>query len=377
VAEVVHLTSVHIATDTRIFQKQLKTLKEDGYRVSLIAPGTEDLVLDGIPVLHIPVYKNRLSRFIFGAWHVYRRAKALNADLYHFHDPELATVGLALRMSGKKVIYDVHEDMPRQLYDKEYLPSWIVRPLSWVLEKFELFAARRFNGIITVTQAIHARFPGEKAVMVQNFPILSQYLAIDTANYLLRPQTVIFMGVIQDIRGITEVVEAMEEVAGKHPEAKFRLIGRIEPDSYRKQLEGMPGWMHVSAIGWLSQDEVNSYLEQARVGVVTYHPYPNHIEAQPNKLFEYMAAGLPVIASDFPLWRNIVDEYRCGLLVDPRSPGQVREAILWMLDHPDAAAEMGRRGREAVIKHFNWDTEAGYLRELYARVLGDPNPGAE
>lgn len=367
--EIVHLTSVHIPTDTRIFQKELKTLRSSGYKVMLIAPGSEDQVLDGITVRHIPIYPNRLVRFVMGPWTIYRLARKMNADIYHFHDPELVTAGLALKMGGRRVIYDVHEDMPRQLYDKEYLPSWIVKPLSFILEKFELFAASRFDGIVTVTPTINRRFPVNKTVMVQNFPILNHYLEINTETYLSRPNVVIFMGVIQDIRGITEVVEAMKNVGEVYTDAEFRLVGKIVPDSYRQVLAVMEGWKYVRSIGWLSQQEVNTHLEQARIGVVTYHPYPNHIEAQPNKLFEYMAAGLPVIASDFPLWRNVVERFKCGLLVNPESSTEVEEAVSYLLSHPEEAAEMGRRGRQAVIDHFNWDSEAENLKKLYIRVL--------
>lgn len=367
--EIVHLTSVHIPTDTRIFQKELKTLKASGFKVTLIAPGTDDQIIDGIPVLHIPVYQNRLIRFIMGPLKAYRRARKLNADLYHFHDPELVTAGLALKIAGKRVIYDVHEDMPRQLYDKDYLPGWIIKPLSYILEKFELFAAGRFDGIVTVTPTINRRFSADKAVLVQNFPILNHYLEIKTDNYLTRPNMVIFMGVIQDIRGITEVTKAMATIGGDFPGVEFRLIGKIVPDSYKQLLSQMEGWKYVNSIGWLSQQEVNTHLEQARIGVVTYHPYPNHIEAQPNKLFEYMAAGLPVIASDFPLWRNVVDTCKCGLLVDPESVSDVEKAVSFLLANPAEAEAMGKRGRQAVIDHFNWDSEAEHLKNLYKKVL--------
>ncbi|MCA1802993.1 MAG: glycosyltransferase family 4 protein [Rhodothermaceae bacterium] len=367
--DIVHLTSVHIPTDTRIFQKELKTLRSSGYHVTLIAPGSEDQVLDGITVRHIPVYRNRLKRFVMGPWNIYRLARKMNADIYHFHDPELVTAGLALKMGGRRVIYDVHEDMPRQLYDKDYLPSWIIKPLSYILEKFELFAASRFDGIVTVTPTINRRFPADKAVMVQNFPILNHYLEIKTDNYLRRPNMVIFMGMIQDIRGISEVTEAMVKISGDFPGAEFRLIGKIVPDSYKHSLSQSEGWKYVNSFGWLSQQEVNTHLEQARIGVVTYHPYPNHIEAQPNKLFEYMAAGLPVIASDFPLWRNVVDTYKCGLLVDPESVSDVVKAVSFLLANPAEAEAMGKRGRQAVIDHFNWDSEAEHLKNLYKKVL--------
>ena len=97
-----------------------------------------------------------------------------------------------------------------------------------------------------------------------------------------------------------------------------------------------------------------------------FRPAPNNIEAQPNKLFEYMAAGIPVVASDFALWRAIVDDTGCGLLADPCDPNAIATAVAYLLSHDREAEAMGRRGREAVARRYNWSAEEPKLLHLYA-----------
>jgi glycosyltransferase involved in cell wall biosynthesis len=137
----------------------------------------------------------------------------------------------------------------------------------------------------------------------------------------------------------------------------------------------MPGWARVDFHGWADRPAVARILASCRGGLVLFHPEPNHVTAQPNKMFEYMAAGLPVIASDFPLWREIVDGAGCGLLVDPMDPAAIARAMQWIIDHPEEAAEMGRRGRAAVEHTYNWEAESTKLIELYRRLLPAPEEG--
>jgi glycosyltransferase involved in cell wall biosynthesis len=109
-------------------------------------------------------------------------------------------------------------------------------------------------------------------------------------------------------------------------------------------------------------------LARSSVGLVTLHPRLNYVDSQPIKMFEYMAAGVPVVCSSFPLWRGIVEGHRCGICVDPMNPGEIAAAIDRLASSPGEVEEMGRRGREAVRERFNWAVEEAKLLDLYRGI---------
>jgi len=110
-------------------------------------------------------------------------------------------------------------------------------------------------------------------------------------------------------------------------------------------------------------------MGQSRCGLVVMHDTPSHREALPVKLFEYMSAGLPVIASSIPKWQSIVEEHRCGLVVDPLDIDEIAAAIEWIFEHPEEAEAMGERGREAVEDQFQWSSQGEKLISFYDKIL--------
>ncbi len=170
------------------------------------------------------------------------------------------------------------------------------------------------------------------------------------------------------------MVDAMASLAKHAPDARLAWAGSFVPASFEMRLRSRPGWGMIDYRGKLDRLAVANLLGASRAGLVVFHPAPNHMEAQPNKLFEYMAAGLPVVASDFPLWKSIVSETRCGLLVDPRDPAAIAKAILWILEHPREAEAMGRRGQAAVARTYSWESEAKKLVTFYAKLLASSEP---
>jgi glycosyltransferase involved in cell wall biosynthesis len=151
-------------------------------------------------------------------------------------------------------------------------------------------------------------------------------------------------------------------------EARLVLAGNFSPPELEEELRQMPGWHHVDFLGWQYRRGVAQLLAHARVGLALLHPCPHYLESYPVKLFEYMSAGIPVIASNFPLWREIVEGAGCGILVDPMDPKAIATAIRWLSEHPEKAKAMGKRGQESVRRRYNWHTEAKKLTMLYQEL---------
>jgi glycosyltransferase involved in cell wall biosynthesis len=297
-------------------------------------------------------------------WDILRTSLALNADFYHFHDPELLPVGLILRALGRRTVYDVHEEFPKQILSK----GWIPRPLRPIVSQIagfgEYWMSRAMTGIVASAPAIATRFPADRCVVVQNFPLISELAAPADLESATRLFQVAYVGGIGRIRGIVEVVRAME-LLPTTCEARLALVGRIHPADLEVELRKMPGFKRVDFLGWKSREEVARILAQSRVGIVTFLPEPHHVGSQPTKLFEYMSASLPVIASDFPHSRQIVEGAGSGILVDPTNPQAIADAIQWIMSHPEESAAMGKRGQQSVHEVYNWENEARTLLGFY------------
>jgi len=364
---IAHLTSVHQAEDVRIFHKEARTLAAAGHEVFLVAPGQfGEVTKEGVHFRPVKPPSSRLERILHTGSLVRRRALALDADVYHIHDPELIVQGVLLKLRGKSVIYDVHEDLPKQVLTKTWIPG-MVRPLiAFGTKIVEKWAFGIFDELVAATPSIKRRMPRTKGYLVQNFPLLDELMSPNTVPYSDRPPNLVYMGGLSPARGAEEMVRMLSLLP---PElgARLKLATKLS-ETYRQFLSRFPGWEFVDYLGWRSREELRDLLGSVRLGLVLFHPVPNHVEAQPNKLFEYMSAGLPVVASDFPLWREIVEGTGCGILVDPRDISAIAEAVTWILRNPAQAEEMGRRGVSAVKERYNWDHEARTLLQCYEHV---------
>ncbi len=370
-AKVCVLTSVHIPFDGRVFHKEARSLANAGYDVVLIARHDKEQTVDGVRVVPLPEPKNRFQRMTKVLWRLYRLAIRENADVYHFHDPELMIVGLLLKLGGKKVIWDVHEHYPNSILDKYYISKPLRRAISKSFDLFERAVVRFFDYVIYTTPFVGARYQKMKvrSGRIENYPIvqLSEAFPRDPQ------EKIIFLGGMSPIRGLVEVIEAFHLVAKKHPSWELCLVGSCRPQSFEQELKDLAARRGVAAnvkfIAWVPYEEKERLSSQASIGVITYLPYSNNTSCLPNKLFDYMLVGLPVIASDFPLYRDVVEPDHCGLLVDPSKPEQIAQAMEYLIEHPQEAKEMGERGRKAVVHKYNWEKESEHLLQIYDQIL--------
>ena len=368
---IAHLTISHGPFDVRIFQKEARTLAAAGHEVHVMTPGPAPAFAHGIH-LHVLPDVGGPSAYFWRVWRrapsILRAAKAVDADVYHLPDPALIPVALLLQRRGAKIVYDAHEDRPRQArtkYRAEGRP--IVGAVSSLLWRvLEAVGKRRFDGFAAVTPTIAATYPPGKTVVLANYPQLGEFASLRPTPYDERPNDILYCGSLNRFRSIHRAVEAIGLVA---PElgARLVLIGgfkRAHP-GYQEELERLDGSGRVVFAGHKPRAEVVEALGRARVGLTMLSARPEHVDAMGNKTFEYMAAGLPVIAPDFPVWREVVADIGAGLVADSEDPAALAAAMEALLRDPERAQAMGRRGAEAVATTYNWQSEGAKLTALY------------
>src|SRR2546427_1882556 len=269
--KVAHLTSVHSPFDVRIFHKQCKSLARSGYEVTLTALQARDERKDRVQIKAVPAATRRLQRMTLGVWRVYREALRQNADLYHFHDPELIPVGLLLAGRGKPVIYDIHENLPADIHEKYYIPVWFRPLLSRVIEWLEKASVRNFAALVSATSTIQERFRrfNPNTVLVRNFSLPQEMNVPTELTWNQRPLSVAYIGGINPWRGIRQVVEAMSLLTPEL-QATLKLAGPYSPQTFRDELAGLPGWSRVDEVGVLDRAALVALLSQARAGLAGF-----------------------------------------------------------------------------------------------------------
>jgi glycosyltransferase involved in cell wall biosynthesis len=359
---------VHSAFDVRIFHKECRSLAAAGYDVVLVAPHDRAEIVEGVRIEPVSRNGSRLLRMTRTVWEVYRKAVRSRASLVHFHDPELIPVGVLLKLKGKRVIYDAHEHVAHDILTKDWIYPSVRRLVSRAAHVVETLATYAFDEVIAATPAIINSFPKEKSTLLQNFPIVGELAKGTETPYQERAPLVLYVGSITEMKGAREMVEAMHRLEARL-QARLLLLGETESPDLKAELTSVPGWERVDYLGLQPRTMVAQLAGGARVGLVLFRPLPNYDDSQPNKLFEYMSAGLPVVASNFPAWRALIEQAGCGLVVDPLDADQIASAITWILDHPAEAEAMGKRGQQAVCATYNWSTQERNLVALYDRLL--------
>lgn len=364
--KVCHVTSAHNRYDVRIFHKECKSLAKHGYCVILLVnDDIEDEFIDGVKIESTNFKpKNRYERMVVSQKKIRDKAINIDASIYHFHDPELLPLALFLKRKGKKVIFDFHEDVPRQIKDKPWIPSRIRNTLSYFYEVYEKRSIKNFDAVISVTPQIIGRLmnTNRNTVQITNYPIINK----DEKIKRKPKRAICFAGGITDQYRHHNILKAIEEIE----DIKYFLAGTGSKE-YLGLLKNLSGWNKVDYKGRIPFLDVKEIYSQSAVGVAIHRSTQLGKTGSLGviKLFEFMEAQLPVICTNYSIWAEMINKYKCGICVDPDNVDEIRDAIKFILNNPKKAEKMGENGRKAVLEEFNWDLQEVKLINLYGELL--------
>jgi len=359
--KIAHLTSVHQPFDVRIFHKECRTLADAGHDVVLIARHERDEVVDGVRIRALPQPKNRLERMTRTVWQALRAARDEEANIYHFHDPELIPAGLVLEYLGNTVIYDIHEDYAQQLLVRAWLSPRARTLVANVLKFAELFSAGRFDALCVVNKSLLEKFRkvNRNTTLLRNF-VIPEFATPNQRN--LTPQHLLHAGGLSEQRGLFNMLNALVDLPDS---SKLLLAGPFASTKTGRRARMHPFWNRVEYFGVLSQLKLRKLYQEAAIGLILYNNVGQYGGSTAIKLYEFMLWEIPVVMPNFGDWPAFNRKHDCGICVDVTNADEVSTAIRSLLDNPGQARELGRRGRAAALREFTWETEAQTLVSLY------------
>ncbi|MCW9044078.1 MAG: glycosyltransferase [Pseudopelagicola sp.] len=309
--------------------------------------------------------RGRIARMLKGNWRAFRAVRSAAPSIAQFHDPELIPAGLLLTLTGVRVIYDIHEDVPKQVLSKAYIrPAALRRVISGVVRRVERFAVNRFAAAVVAVESIGKRFPKEKVLLIRNFPradlmTRSRQPADPDKRFVIN-----YAGSLTRLRGIPDLVAAMEHLPDH---AELQLLGNWHPATLEEECRALPGWSKCQFLGRVPHDEVVQHMQDAHLGVQLTHDIPNHTGGLATKVFEYLFLGVPVLMSDTAEKRHIYDDLVS--YAEPANPSAIAAAIREIMANYEPLRARTENNTPRVRATYSWEAEAARLGDTYDKLL--------
>ena len=368
---VCHVTTLHPRDDIRVFFKECVSLAQKSSRsvVLVVADGKGAAKECDVEIVDVQSrFRGRLMKRVANAYSAYRKVLSLRADIVHLHDPELIFIGFILRVRGFRVVYDMHENFPKQIKTKHWIPSFVRPSVAFFVGLVERVLLPSM-AVVFAEKSYSKEYPWlGNTVTVLNFPRISSLL--DVAPERKKSNSFCYVGAVSTQRGGIVTLKALSALREKGFSVEFECVGTVENDLNHNLIfveSQEKDWARF--YGRKSPLEAWHIISGCVAGLAVLAPSPNYIDSFPTKIFEYMALGMPVIASNFPLYREVVERAGCGLLVDPENVDELEQAMMWLVEHPDEARRMGEAGREYVKRSFAWENEAKKLECFYTQLM--------
>lgn len=377
IKKVVHISTVHSAFDSRIFYRELSSLSNYGFDLFYIVQHQHVEVKNGVKIIPLPKVNNRFYRLLYLNLKAFSYALLQKADIYHFHDPEFIPMGLLLKFIRPScVIYDVHEDYPEHMRYKTWLPKYLRLVFKYVMIFLEKMGARYFDAIVTPTRLLSKKFlvwGAKRVVTLKNLPNLSQLFIRTDIEELSKKNKKCFYDVVHLGSLSMPRLEFMLKVAhllyNWGLKTRWLLIGvnkDIQKDAKNLLMEQYPELSSLfDLISYVSYEDIINYLSKCKIGINHHFAESRFMVAIPAKVFDYMAAGLPIVTSDLPLLREMIESANCAIFVEPGNLEAFAKSIRYLLENPDEALAMGLRGSSFIGKYCNWEKENEKLINLY------------
>ena len=336
--------------------------------ISASANEVKEALGEGVKIRPIKVIKNRVCRIILKPFIAYYEAFKTKAYIFHIHDPELVPWAVIALLFGKKIIYDAHEDVSSDIKLKQWIPIKMRFTLAHLVGLVETICGSIFFAVVAATPHIQKKFlmNNAKAICIHNYPLIGASGGVSGSKNLRN--TVCYVGALSKDRGLIEMVSALR---GVDSSVCLEILGDCHDEGLMGDLKEVSTWRRVKYGGFKNRDAVENLLMHSFAGLAILHPTPTFVNALPTKIFEYMAAGIPVIVSSMPILRKIVEDSKCGLCVDPFNIDEIGSAIQYLYDNPDICKAMGCNGRKAVEQKFNWSGEVEKLLLLYTQAASN------